>query len=116
MAENTHGFLVSAITALFVGTNNVRFDSVLTNKRLSSSSLAYEKNIEVPGSIVRKSNSVGRTLEVGRLGSIGTAGRIIWSAAAAEYIRRVVKIKGRKNVAKNFIVATFKAKAKAKLA
>lgn len=105
LAGNTHGFLASAITALFVGTSIVRFVSTFTNKRLSSSSLAYEKKMEVPDSIVRRSKSVGRTFEAGRLSSIGTFGKTIWSAAAAAWIPRVMETRGRINVAKYFIVA-----------
>jgi hypothetical protein len=106
LAENTHGFLASAITALFVGTNNVRFESTFTNKRLSSSSLAYEKKMEVPGSIVRRSKSVGRTFNAGRLSSIGTLGRTTWSAAAAAWRPRAMDISGRMNVAKSFIAGS----------
>ena len=104
MAENTHGFLASAITALFVGTNNVRFEFGFTNNRLSSSSLAYEKKMEAPGSIVRRSKSVERTFEAGRLSSIGTLGKTICSAALAAWIPRVMDTRGRTNVAKYFIV------------
>lgn len=103
LVANTHGFLARAITALFVGTNSVMFEFTFTNKRLSSSSLAYEKKMEVPGSMVRRSKSVGRTLEAGRLSSIGTLGRTIWSAAAAAWRPRVTEISGRMNVAKSFI-------------
>ena len=103
LVANTHGFLARAITALFVGTNSVMFEFTFTNKRLSSSSLAYEKKMEVPGSMVRRSKSVGRTLEAGRLSSIGTLGRTIWSAAAAAWRPMVTEISGRMNVAKSFI-------------
>jgi hypothetical protein len=83
LVKNTHGFLASAITALFVGTNRVSFASASTNKRLSSSSRAYEKKMELRDSIVRRSKSVGRTFDAGRLLSIGVLGKTIWSAAAA---------------------------------
>ncbi len=59
--------------------------------------------MEVLDSIVRRSKSVGRTLEAGRLSSIGVLGKTIWSAAAATRIPRVREIRGRRNVGKNFI-------------
>ena len=102
----THGFLANAITALFVGTNTVIFESGSTRRRLNSSSLAYEKNMEVVGSMVRRSKSVGRWLE-GRPKSIGTAERTDWSAATAGCMPRLMETRRARNVAKGFIDAYF---------
>jgi len=59
--------------------------------------------MEVPDSIVRRSKSVERTFEAGRLLSIGVLGKTIWFAAAAALITRVREIRGMVNVAENFI-------------
>lgn len=102
----THGFFSNAITALFVGTSTVMFASTFVNRRTKSSSLAYEKKIEVLDSIVRRSKSVGRLCEVGRSASIGTLGITIWSVAVTAWIpRMVMETRGYNNVAKHFIVA-----------
>ena len=77
------------MTALFVGTSTVMFESKSTRRRLNSSSLAYEKNMEVVGSIVRRSKSVGMWVE-GRAKSIGTAERTDWSAATTGYVPRLM--------------------------
>ena len=95
----THGFLARSITALFVGTNTVIFESKSTRRRLNSSSLAYEKNMEVVGSMVRRSKSVGRWVD-GRPKSIGN-----WSAATAECMPRLMGKRRARNVVKGFIAA-----------
>jgi hypothetical protein len=100
----THGFLANAITALFVGTITVMFESKSTRRRLNSSSLAYEKNIEVVGSMVRRSKSVGRWVE-GRAKSIGTAERTDWSTATAGYMPRLMGRRRARNVVRCFIAA-----------
>lgn len=103
----THGFLANAITALFVGTNTVMFEFKSTRRRLNSSSLAYEKNIEVVGSIVRRSKSVGRWVVEGRSKSIETAERTNWSAATAGCMPRLMGTSRARNVAKYFMAAYF---------
>ena len=105
MLLTTHGFLANAITALFVGTTTVMFEFKSTRRRLNSSSLAYEKNMEVVGSMVRRSKSVGRWVVVGRPKSIGIAERTNWSAATAECMPRLMGTRRARNVAKYFMAA-----------
>ena len=62
--------------------------------------------MEVVGSMVRRSKSVGSWLEE-RPKSIGTAERTNWSAAAAGCMPRLMETRKTRNVAKCFIAAYF---------